>query len=430
MKWTTRNIQLLKNYDTPETVCIVTSFPQKNGESAERNAIANYSRELVNKLGTKVPVIVISETLDTPKIYEDNGVLVIRGYRHGSLFMNTDIYSILHRLTLTKQVILQFEFGVYGGSPATFLLSLLGYLVKLQGKKFSVMIHQVTHDLSELAEHLGISSRSPKTAFYNLGMRWFYRVSGWGADRLMVHNSHLAQHLSRYADTQKIAVVPHGVSSVQKMSRRMSRRALGWTDNEFVILVFGYLSWYKGSDWVIQKVGRVLKNQSRRKIRLVLAGGESGTLRHMKHYRAYLDKLYTMAREYGVEITGYVPDTDKKYYFSACDLVILPHRVAMSESGVMAHVASYGVPFLASRARAISLDDAELREKTRFTDTTFDTKLTSFINNARLRESIALRALEVGRARKWDTVADMYLAALPLASSSGYTEAAYAKVTG
>lgn len=430
MKWTTRDIQLVKKYDTPETVCLVTSFPQKNGESAERNAISNYSRELVRELGHKVPVVVVAEILGKPQVYEDNGVLVIRGYQRGSLAMNIQIYSILRTFTQAQQVLLQFEFGVYGGSPTTFLLSLLGFLVKLQSKKFSVMIHQVTHDLGELAEHLGISPRSPKTAFYNLGMRCFYRASGWGADRLMVHNSHLAKRLSLYVDERKIAVIPHGVSKINKGDRHVSRRKLGWKDDEFVILVFGYLSWYKGSDWIVRKVGPLLKSHAGEKIRLVLAGGESGTLRDMKHYRAYLEKLYRLAREYDAEITGYVHDEDKKLYFSACDLVILPHRVAMSESGVMAHVAAYGTPFLASEARAISLDDRKLRSLVTFNDKTFDTKLNSFMSNRRLRNTVALHALKMGQARNWSAVADLYLAALPLASSSGYTEAVYAKIAG
>jgi glycosyltransferase involved in cell wall biosynthesis len=423
-----REMDLIKKYDTPETVCLVTSYPDRHGESAERNAIANYSRELVREMGKKTPVVVISEVLDMPKIYEEDGVLVMRVFERDSLVMNFQIVKAIKRFVLANQVVLQFEFGVYGGSITTFLVSLLGFMVKMTGKKFSVMMHQVTDDLGELSEHLGIAPKGIKTLTYNLGMRTFYALTGLWSDIILVHNSYLAKKLSRYVYKKKILVVPHGVGVAGKTpTYKQSREDLGWKSDEFVILVFGYLSWYKGSDWVVEEIGKIIKKYPTKKINLVMAGGESGTLKEMKHYRQFVGKLYDLAIMYGAEITGYVHDNDKAKYFVGCDLVVLPHRVAMSESGVMAHVAMYARPFLASMPRTTSLHNPELVKQIGFTwgKGSLEKKLIKMIKDKELRASVSRTIGKQGRAHSWGNVAEQYLVALPKTGNERYTGAKY-----
>ena len=423
-----REMDLIKKYDTPETVCIVTSYPDKHGESAERNAIANYSRELVREMRKKTSVVVISEILDKPRIYEEDGVLIIRVFERDSYLINWQIVRVLSSFKQAKQVILQFEFGVYGGSLATFLTAFLGLMVRGMGKKFSLMMHQVTSDLGELSEHLGISHHGLKTMIYNIGMRTFYVLTGLFSERVMVHNKYLATKLSRYVSKSKIVVVPHGVGTVSKgLSKIQSRTKLGWKSNEFVVLCFGYLSWYKGSDWVIAHIGEIAKKYPDKKIKLVMAGGESGTLKDMKHYRNFVESLYKLAAKYNVEITGYIHDKDKAKYFVGADLVILPHRVAMSESGVMAHVAMYAKPFLASMPRTTRLHSNALIKKVGFgwSNRDLERKVIKMIGDKKLRDNVALEIAKQGRAHSWENVAHKYLVALPNLGDERYTGAKY-----
>lgn len=423
-----KEMNLIKKYDTPETVCVVTSYPDKKGESAERNAIANYSRELVQEMGKKTLVVVLAEILDKPRIYEEGGVLIIRAFTRDSYLMNWQIVRALKNFSVAKQVLLQFEFGVYGTSVTTFLTAFLGLMVRGMGKKFSVMMHQVTDDLGELSEHLGISHRGLKTLAYNLGMKFFYVLTGLLSDRVVVHNKYLAAKLSRYVSKSRIVVVPHGVGTARKQpSNVQSRIKLGWKRDEFIVLVFGYLSWYKGSDWVVAKLGEIAKKYPGKKIRLVMAGGESGTLKEMKHYRKFVNNLYELADRYKVEITGYVHDKDKETYFVGADLVILPHRVAMSESGVMAHVAMYSKPFLASLPRTTSLHSNELIKKVGFSseDDSLEKKLVKMINDKKLRINVANEIGKQGEAHSWANVANKYLVALPKLGDERYTGAKY-----
>lgn len=423
-----RDMDLIKKYDTPETVCLVTSYPDRHGESAERNAIANYSRELVREMGKKTPVVVISEILDKPRIYEEDGILVLRAFNRDSYLMNWQIVRALKNFGIAKQVLLQFEFGVYGGSLSTFMISFLGLMMRGIGKKFSVMMHQVTSDLSELSEHLGISHHGLKTLVYNVGMRTFYVLTGLFSHRVIVHNKYLASKLSKYVNKAKIAVVPHGVGTASnRLSKVRSRANLGWKRDEFVILVFGYLSWYKGSDWVVQKVGEMANKYPNKNIKLVLAGGESGTLKEMSHYRKFATNLYELADKYNVTITGYVHDKDKVKYFAGADLVILPHRVSMSESGVMAHVAMYAKPFLATIPRTTSLHSNELIQKVGFNvdDNSFERKVIEMINDKKLRDSVAKAIGKQGVSHSWENMAHKYLVALPKLGDERYTGAKY-----
>lgn len=423
-----REMDLIKKYDTPETVCLVTSYPDRHGESAERNAIANYSRELVLEMVKKTPVVVIAEIIDKPIIYEEDGVLIARAFKRDSYLMNWQIVKAVKKFILSKQVILQFEFGVYGGSITTFLTAFMGLMIRAIGKKFSVMMHQITDDLGELSEHLGIAHRGLKTLIYNFGMRTFYVLTGLFSDLIMVHNKYLATKLSKYVSKNKIVVVPHGVGTASKtLSKIQSRAKLGWKHDEFIVLVFGYLSWYKGSDWVIEEIGKIIKKYPTQKIRLIMAGGESGTLKGMKHYRQFVDKLYDSARKYDAEITGYVHDKDKAKYFVGCDLVVLPHRVAMSESGVMAHVAMYGKPFVASMPRTTSLHSSGLIQKVGFDwdDASFEKKVMKMMNNKQLRVGVASEIGKLGEAHSWENVAHKYLVALPKLGDERYTGAKY-----
>ena len=421
-------MDLIKKYDTPETVCLVTSYPDKHGESAERNAIANYSRELVREMGKKTHIVVIAEILDKPRIYEEDGVLVVRAFMRDSVTMNFQIIKALKQFTLAKQVILQFEFGVYGGSITTFLVAFLGLMVRMTGKKFCVMMHQVTDDLGELSEHLGISPRGIKTLVYNLGMRTFYVLTGIFSDRVFVHNTYLASKLSKYVNEKKIKVVPHGVGVAGKIpTYKQSRKDLSWKNDEFVVLVFGYLSWYKGSDWVVEEIGKIIKKYPTKKLRLVMAGGESGTLKEMVHYRKFVSHLYELTKRYDVGVTGYVHDKDKAKYFVGCDLVVLPHRVAMSESGVVAHVAMYAKPFLASMPRTTSLHNSALVKQVGFNweKASLEKKLIKMVTDKELRASVSSAIGKQGIAHSWGNVAEKYLVALPKTSNERYTGAKY-----
>lgn len=423
--WNKKEQKLIDKFNKPETVVFLSSYPEEGGESAVRNAIANYTRELAVTMAKKKLVVVIAEVIDKPCVYEENSVLVMRCYKRNSLFLVWQVTRALRSLSEAKQVLNQFEFGVYGGSMVTFSLSLLGYIVRAIGKKYLIMMHQVPDNLGDLSEHLGVAKKSLKTSVYNAGMKMFYLLSGLGSDCVLVHNRYLKTRLAKYVKKEKIGVVAHGVSKVKKIRKAKARKMLGIGAKEKMILVFGYLSWYKGSDWVVEQIGKLQQKYPKQKMKLVLAGGPSGTLKNMSHYQRYVEELMNEAKRLEVEVTGYVCDSDKSMYFSAADLIVLPHRVAMSESGVMAHVMAYGKPYLLSEARATSLGLTSTNPQVFEIGNVrgFEKKLLKVLGNKKLSNKLAREITVLGRERSWSKIAKQYLT-----QSSGKRELAYTGV--
>lgn len=431
MKLTKHEEKLIKKYNTPETVVVLSSYPDKNGESATRNAIANYTRELVSEMRNDASIVVLAEMIEGPEIYEENEILVVRCYERDSILLVGQVVKMIARFTRVNQVLSQFEFGVYGGNIVTLSMLTLGFFVRAMGKHYTMMMHQVTDNLGDLAEHLGLSEKGVQTKIYNLGIKMFYRLNGLGASRVLVHNMYLKDKLKRYVRGKKVGVVSHGVRSVSKMSRTKARRLLKVKESEKLILVFGYLSWYKGSDWAVKEIGKIQAKYPEKKIRLIMAGGKSGTLGEMSYYRKYAAKLTLMAKKRGIEITGYVPDSKKSMYFSAADLVIMPHRVAMSESGVMAHVMAYGVPYMLSEARAVSMElpADDIRVFSLNKPEEFGAKMLELLQDRQLARKFGSEIARIGRERSWSKVAKILINELPGKQEVAYTGNRYAKVT-
>ncbi len=418
---------LLNQFNTKETVIIVSSYPPKGGESARLNAVANYTRELSQSLKKLAPVVVISEILTKPQAYVEDGILVVRCFRKNDPLLTKSILSVVRQFHRVETVLVQFEFNIFGGVLATASTSALFALLKLMGKKTTFVFHQVVEDLSELSGHLGLSPQNLKTWFLSQGMTWFYRTVSRFADGIIVHDDFLKSRLSKYVSAHKIQVVPHGVSFTKsRVSREKARRILGIKPNELVLLLFGYVTWYKGSDWLTRKVLTYAENYPDKHIRLILAGGPSATLRNKPHYQAYyrsIEKLVDKHPEI-LTLTGYVPDRKKNLYLKACDIAVLPYRIAMSASGILSQVFAHGKPFLVSDAHFGSLTSGDIskvlndleisvRDITFFlANGSFDYKLDRLITDSDLRERISQASAKIGKTRNWHHTAKLYIKVL------------------
>lgn len=421
--------QLLAQFNQNSTVLIISSYPRKAGESSLQNAVANYTRELAQSMAETTPVVVICEYLaGEEEIYLEKNVLIIRAYRKGSLAMPVQLARAIGLLPKVETVMVQFEFNIFGTPLSTTTFIPLLVWLRYSGKKITFMFHQVVDSLQELGEHLGVSNGfSLKTTALNWGMRTFYRAVGLISDGVVVHTEELRSKLCQYISDHKITCIPHGVTLPSKVvSRAAARKQLGVAVSETVLLVFGYINWYKGADWIIKTVGELAKEHPERKLRLIMAGGESATLKETAHYQAFLKRVNSLVAKYSdvVTITGYVPDAEKSLYFQAADLVVLPYRVSMSESGPLSHVFGYGKAYMVSEARYSSLTYADVRHAL-FTyevdphaitfsleKQEFKQKLFAILDNKTLQRNIKNSAAFIGEQRNWKSVAALYIRAL------------------
>lgn len=192
----------------------------------------------------------------------------------------------------------------------------------------------------------------------------FYYLTGKYSDAVIVHEEHLRQQLSKWVETAKISVISHGLSlERQKKGKDMLRKSLGFSNEDFVLLMFGYLTWYKGTDWIIKKVKKLKKVHPDLNIKLIVAGGASATLKNKPHYKKFLKKLELLSRKGDgvVKMTGYVLEKDLSIYFTAADLVVLPYRIMMSASGPLSFALRFGKPFVISEALAKAFKNPDIR---------------------------------------------------------------------
>lgn len=402
---------------------VISSFPEKRGEVAVENAVARYTKLLVESFPKDQKVVVLCEKrgLKMPFLVKRN-ILVVPSYDKNSLSFLFDLVVNIFKFNKVKNISVQFEFSVFGGKVMLPQLMILFAVLRVLGKNVSVMFHQVTVDLSELSGHLGISKNNIKIKFLNVLLRFFYYVSGSLINRALVHDSILKNSLAKYVNGHKIFVIPHGTGRVRpaKKSEISSfKREYRISRGNRIILVFGYHSWYKGTDWIVSAADS-LKN---RNYKFILAGGESPTLKTTKAYKIYFKKLSEAIKSTNAVIsTGFLPEKDVASAFGAADVVVFPYRARMSASGALSLAFSYGKKILVSNKFSENLFEQDVSEVFKKYDISiqdvsfsmkrskdFSTKLQLVLSNVKYGKNMNKAGIEISDNRNWQAAGLKYI---------------------
>lgn len=103
-----------------------------------------------------------------------------------------------------------------------------------------------------------------------------------------------------------------------------ARAKLGLDANAKILLFFGFIRKYKGLDLLLEAMAKV-RNQN---IKLLVAG------EFYEDEKAYQEKIDQLGiRDNLILKTGFIPDSDVRYYLCAADAVVQPYRNA-TQSGV------------------------------------------------------------------------------------------------
>lgn len=358
--------QLLQKYNTRDALIVVSSYPKKK-ETYSRGvcAVASFTKNTLLSLKESNPekkIIVLAIIADKAEIYEEEGILVIRCFQRNDPLSYFRILKYAKSFTNVKDVLVEFEFSSFGDTLTTFFLSLLVWAFYLLGKNIHLVIHQVLLNLATLSGHIGLSHKDKLTFLLNIGLKFYYKFLTLPVSSVIVLEDELKKRLSNLVNKNKIIVIPHGVASIKNIAKEEAREILEIDKNELVILYFGYLTWYKGVDFLI-KTFLNKKTISGKRVRLVVAGGASFTQGKKKHYKDYLKmikKLQTKASN--MISTGFLEERDIPIYFGAADLVLFPYRTFMSSSGSLATTLAFNKAFLISRSLEKLLNSKDIRE--------------------------------------------------------------------
>lgn len=395
-------------FNNSESLAVISPYYSKNRGDFCGYSIARYTNLLINSFSKNQKTVVFCEEKENESSYEaSENILVVPTYKFNTVNFFTQILSRTVEFNKIKDYLIQFEFSIFGGKKVipSFLLTLLG--LKLFGKNVSVTLHQVATNLNELSGHLGLTRNSPKTKFLNLSLNVFYRTVGLLSCKIIVHDELLKNRLSQYVNAEKIEVIPHAigdesVKNITPKMAKMSKKEFGFNKNDKVIAVYGYRSWYKGTDWAVKTVKNLNDANPKLNLKLLVAGGISPTLKNTASYKNFDRKLKdTIKKANGsVKVTGFIPEKDIWKVFAASDVIIFPYRNRMSASGVFALTLAYKKPFLVSNHFAVG-SEIDL------TKNTFDMNIFSFERSLNQIKNIDTQKLT--QNRNWESVANLYL---------------------
>lgn len=340
----------MASFNSPETLLAITSYPNpKDGTVGNKqfNAVGWHSQKTLSQLAKRSKVVVLAENRSGKQTFQpEKNILVKRVWKKGSVLSILSLAKTIFKLNNIRSIYAQFEFNVFGGILPNIALLAVLLLLRLTGRKITFELHQVITDIALLQKHVNITNPLIQH-FFNLSLKAFYIILGLVVNNIIVFEEELKTRLSQFVKREKIIVLSLAVEKKSLPTKKFARKQTQLADNEFVLLVFGFINGYKGIDWIISALKDVKPTQ---KNRLVIAGGENPYLKDQAHYQGFYNKIVTEAKKYKhITLTGFVPDEEIGSYFAAADLVVMPYEVFMSASGPFSLALSYGKPIIMSR---------------------------------------------------------------------------------
>ncbi len=328
-----------------EILLISTFPPQKAEHLKETGGLARFMKIITDNTSS-VHFTILSERFSDKDIpfQEASGHTVIPTWKRGSLGgMLAITAEILQRSY--AGIMINHDFGVFGNMMTTLLFPLVMLVARLKTNKIVTIQHSGLTDLRLMSGHLQMKEDDWRLWLYSLGIKveliWFL----WLSKVLVVTEEEIKSRLSSLPliTKEKIVVIPLPIFA--KKTAKQNKKGttpIQKAKSLFNILFFGFLTWYKGADWIV-KSAKLPGWPS--DIRLIMAGGQTINQPNSSYYTKLVEEMKTSPH---IKHTGFVPEERVADYFMNADLIVLPYRVMMAASGPLASAIGYGKPFLIS----------------------------------------------------------------------------------
>lgn len=220
-------------------------------------------------------------------------------------------------------VSLQHEYGIYGGEWGANVLTLLRDL----HRPVVVTCHTVLQQ----------PEQAPKEIFHEIAAR---------ADKVVVMSKKAAVFVEEIygVNSEKIALIPHGIHDVPFIDPNYYKDKFG-VEGRRVILTFGLLHPYKGIEYMIEALPRIVEKHPRTTY-LVLGATHPAVIR--EEGEAYRLGLQRRVRELGLEDhvlfhPQFVELDELLEYIGAADIFVTPYiKKDQITSGVLAYAMGAG----------------------------------------------------------------------------------------
>lgn len=238
--------------------------------------------------------------------------------------------------------------------------------------------------------------------------RWMNGIIFRLTDRFVVHAGQNKEQLMRRfgIGEKRITIIPMGSLTHYKdrpVSKGDARKRLGFSGNMPVVLYFGYIRKYKGID-VLIRAFTVVRKRIPDAI-LVIAGI---CWIDWTPYRELIKKLHL---EDAVRCDlRYIPNTDVKYYFSACDLTVFPYLDYDAQCGPGRIALAFGKPLVVSNTGGLpELVRSKMAIVPPGEVDVLSTAMIRILRNTRLRQRLEKESQIVAKELSWERHGEMLL---------------------
>jgi glycosyltransferase involved in cell wall biosynthesis len=351
--------------------------------------VASYTANLARALadaGARV-LVIADRGPGQPRASEERGVMVQRPFTRGPWALPRARAAALR--AGARIVHLQHEHFLYGGASAQ--PGLLAALARFPTPLVVTMHQVVDPDEVDGAFTERHCVRVP-VVVAKAALTAVQSSIACAADAVVVHEPQFASVVPGSE------VIPHGVEVLQPADPAAVRPALGLHD-ELAVLCFGYLAPYKGLE-----VAVAAAPHAGPAVRLVIAGGEHPRIGRRDWYASAL----RAAAPANVQFTGYVPEPSVSLWFSAADVVLLPHEAPFSSSGSLALALGYRAPVLLS-AELANCAGAPAAMAFERDPETLGARLQRLALDAHKRVRLREATEQFARGRSWPEIARRHL---------------------
>ena len=306
----------------------------------------------------------------------------IASYQRAADFLNTNGVDM---------VILQHEYGIFGGPSGSHVLELL--------RETHAPIVTVLHTVL----------REPDATQRRV-MGEIVRLS----DRLVVmsHQARDILHDHYAAAVEKISYIPHGIPDVPFIDPNFYKDQFD-AEGKVVMLSFGLLSPNKGIEYVIAAMPAILERHP--DVVYMVLGATHPHVRRMQG-EAYRLELQRLARELGVERSvifydQFVPLEELVEWIGAADLYITPYlNPEQVVSGTLAYTVGAGKAVISTPyVHATELLGEGRGMLVPFRDSaSIAQQVTDSLDHEAARHAMRKRAYTLGRTMTWPRVAEEY----------------------
>jgi len=307
----------------------------------------------------------------------------LASYRQAADFLNFSNIDL---------VCLQHEYGIFGGSAGSHILTLLRRLKMPVVTTLHTVLREPNADQREVMAEIAALS-----------------------DRLIVMSRQASEILQEVFQVSpaKIDLIPHGIPDLAFTDPTFYKDAFG-TEGKEVLLTFGLLSPNKGIENVIKALPNILSRHSN-VVYMISGVTHPHVLRHEgEKYRQSLQKL---AKDLGVEDSvifrnRFVSPQELVELIGAADIYITPYKhKGQVVSGTLAYALSAGKAIISTPyLHAIELLDEERGVLVPFDDPqAIAEKTIELLDNGTARHAMRKRAYLYTRDMVWNRVAQQYM---------------------